>query len=118
MHPNETIDKLSNILNGQIDNSENLDIIEMTKEIILDAEDSLRLINQEQEDAFFFQLIQTDEPLSELKKRKNNSIIEEIDSDDEINNASSLFNESPQFEQTQHNIVNDMQCDDESVNEG
>ena len=33
MHPDQTIDKLACILNGSIDNSEDLDIIETTKEL-------------------------------------------------------------------------------------
>jgi len=61
MHPNETIEKLSHILNVQIENSEEVDIIEMTKEFISDAKESLRYIDQGQEDAFFLQLIQTHE---------------------------------------------------------
>ena len=58
MHPNITINKLSRILNNQVEKSEDLDIIEMTKELIFEAKYSLRFFNQGQEDAFFFQLTQ------------------------------------------------------------
>jgi len=83
MHPNQAIDKLNRILKSQIDNSEDLDIIETTKEILFEAKESLRFINQGQEDTFFFQLIQDEISSNELKERKKSSIIKVIFSDDE-----------------------------------
>ena len=83
MHPNQTIDKLNRILKSQIDNSEDLDIIETTKELLFEANESLRFINQGQEDTFFFQLIQDEISSNELKERKKSSIIKDIFSDDE-----------------------------------
>jgi len=71
------------ILKSQIDNSEDLDIIETTKELLFEAKESLRLINRGQEDTFFFQLIQNEISPTELKERKKSSIIEDIFSDDE-----------------------------------
>ena len=67
---------------------------------------------------FFLQLIQTDEPVNEMKKRRKKPIIEEVYSDDESNNSSSLFNESQQLEQAQNDNNNDIQCEDGSVDEG
>ena len=57
MHPSEAIKKLSKILKDQIDNSEDIDLVEMTKEFISEAEDSLRYIDQGQEDTFFYRLL-------------------------------------------------------------
>ena len=81
-HPEEAIDKLSRILNQQIGNDDNTDIIEMTQDLILDAEDSLRMINQGQEEAIFYQLIETDESPKDFNL--NDSVIQEISNlDDE-----------------------------------
>ena len=85
MHPSDTIKKLSEILQDQIENEEDSEIIEMTKEFILDAEDSLRFINQGQEDAFYYKLVRINKSLIDLKK--SNYIINDSDSDNEsINN--------------------------------
>ena len=48
MHPNETIDKLSHILNDQIENED------QTKKFTIDGENSLKLIHQGQKNAIFF----------------------------------------------------------------
>ena len=85
MHPSDTIKKLSEILQDQIENEEDSEIIEMTREFILDAEDSLRFINQGQEDAFYYKLVRINKSLIDLKK--SNYIINDSDSDNEsINN--------------------------------
>ena len=54
MHPNDTIDKLSQILNQQMENLENKNVINQTKKFIRDAKVSQKLIKQGQEDTFFF----------------------------------------------------------------
>jgi len=46
MHPNQVIDTLNCILKSQIDDSEDLDIIETTRELLFQAKESLWLINQ------------------------------------------------------------------------
>jgi len=75
-HPEEAINKLSKILNQQIENDDETDIIEMTQDLILDAEDSFRMINQGQEEAIFYQLIETDESPKDFNLNK--SVIQEI----------------------------------------
>ena len=100
MHPNETIEKLSHILNHQIENLESDNIINQTKKFILEAEDSLRLINQGQEDAFFFQL-QESQTLDKKEKREElNSMIEEINQDAN----SEILNIPPIDHQMNHDI--------------
>ena len=112
MHPDETIEKLSRILNDQVKKSENLDIIEITKELIFEAKDSLRFFTQGQEDAFFFRLVQDKLSLDELKERKNTSLIEDIYSDDEIDHATSLFHAS-----IISNDTNNSSCENNLIDE-
>ena len=83
MHPNQAMEKLNCILENQINESEDVDIIETTKELLFEAKESLRLIDQGQEDTFFYQLSQNEISSDDLKERKKSSIIEDIFSDDE-----------------------------------
>ena len=55
MHPNDIIEKLSQILNEQIKKLDDENVINQTKIFIQDAKESLKLNNQGQEDAIFFQ---------------------------------------------------------------
>ena len=75
-HPEDTIDKLSRILNEQISNGDETELIEMTQDLILDAEDSLRMINQGQEEAIFYQLTETDESPKDFDL--SDSLIQEL----------------------------------------
>lgn len=130
MHPSEAVKKLSQILQDQIENSEDMEIIEMTKEFISDAEDSLRFIDQGQEDTFFYKLIQTNKSLIDLTK--SNNIINDSDSENESTNilpsiehqefmednqnASNLFIESQQSEQNDYEIKS--HSDQNSLDDG
>ena len=67
MHPRETIEKLPEILQDQIKSSKDSEIIEMTREFILDAEDSLCFINQDEEDTFYYKLGRINKPLVDIK---------------------------------------------------
>ena len=130
MHPSEAVEELSQILQDQIENSEDMEIIEMTKEFISDAEDSLRFIDQGQEDTFFYKLIQTNKSLIDLTK--SNNIINDSDSENESTNilpliehqefmednqnASNLFIESQQSEQNGYEIKS--HSDQNSLDDG
>ena len=130
MHPSEAVEKLSQILQDQIENSEDMEFIEMTKEFISDAEDSLRFIDQGQEDTFFYKLIQTNKSLIDLTK--SNNIINDSDSENESTNilpsiehqefmeenqnASNLFIESKQSEQNDYEIKS--HSDQNSLDDG
>ena len=80
-HPNDALSKLSQILEYQEKTSCENEIIEKTKEFILEAEDSQRFIDQGQEDTFYYKLIRTNKSYSDLKR--SNFIINDSDSDDE-----------------------------------
>ena len=84
MNPKAAIKKLNQTLSEQIENSEDLDLIEMTKEFISEAEDAQRYIDQGQEDTFYFRLIQTRESLLDVEK--SNYIINDSDSENEAMN--------------------------------
>ena len=57
LHPEVTIQELNLILQRQIEMNVNIDHVEETKNYITDAEESLRLIQQENEDAIFFKIL-------------------------------------------------------------
>ena len=126
MHPSEAIKKLSKILKDQIKNSEDLDLIEMTKEFISEAEDSLRYIDHGQENTFFYRLLQTKESLNDVKK--SNYIINDSDSENE--NMSTLPPIEHQNMDDDQNVNNtfhenhvkqnefDLTSDQESIDDG
>ena len=99
MHPSEVIKKLTEILQDQIENEEDSEIIEMTKEFILDAEDSLRFINQGQEDAFYYKLVRINKSRIDLKK--SNYIINDSDSDNESTNNLPMIEHQKMMEEEQ-----------------
>ena len=80
-HPNDALEKLKQILEYQKKTSDDMEIIEKTKEFILEAEDSQRFIDQGQEDIFYYKLIRTNKTSIDLKK--TNYIINDSDSEDE-----------------------------------
>jgi len=80
-HPREALEKMSQILQHQIENCDDTEVIEVTKEFILEIEDSLRFIEQGQEDTFYYKLIRTNKSLADLKK--TNFIINDSDSENE-----------------------------------
>ena len=58
MHPIDTIEKLNQILTFQIENQVDIDIIEATKNYILDAEESKDLIEKGKKEAWFFRIVE------------------------------------------------------------
>ena len=83
-HPKEASEKLSQILQHQIETCDDMEVIEVTKEFILETEDSVRFIEQGQEDTFYYKLISTNKSLTDLKK--SNFIINDSDSENENHN--------------------------------
>jgi len=109
MHPTEAITKLSQILQDQIENSDDMEIIEMTKEFILDAEDLLQFIDQGQEDTFFYKLIPTNKSLN---LKKSNYIINDSDSENEdINMLPPIEHQKMENDKKVSNTFNEAQSD-------
>ena len=78
MHPTETLNKLNEILELQIDNQADIDIIEITKNHIIDAEESQNLILQGKKEAWFFRIIEVN--TSNLKENEEEG--DDNDTDD------------------------------------
>ena len=91
-------------LEYQIQTEQDEDTIEQTKEFLSDAEESLKLINQGQEDAIFFQLIETNETMQEFE-RKNESVIEEISEPQNPHNLPPIQHQSLCEEQQNVSVI-------------
>ena len=104
MDPTETIEKLNEILEYQIRTEQDKNTIEQTKEFISDAEESFKLINQGQEDAIFFQLIETNETMQEFEM-KNESVIEELSEPQNFHNLPPIQHQSISEEQQNVSVI-------------
>ena len=93
LHPTETINQLNNILKFQIENDGNIDIIEETKNFIMDAEESEQLILKGKKEAMFFKIIEINSSSSDTNQEID--LVDEncVDEDDSITNADESSNE-------------------------
>ena len=80
MNPTKASKKLTERLAEQIEKGEPQSAIEETKQFIEDSEESVRFIQQEQEDAIFFKFDPKDNPY--LNRKENSINLNESDDED------------------------------------
>ena len=112
LHPTETINQLNNILELQIENNGNIDIIEETKNFIMDAEESEQLILKGKKEAMFFKIIEV-KPVSSDTNQELELVNEEVHDVESIaNEESDNENESVEDNESEANSMDENSTED------